>query len=131
MLDGSGWGGEGKGVESEHVTRNSPLTISEYDTSFLLWQDKLGRLLSAQTAKLSEAITAASQKVLNANTKYAVDHLKGFEQEGKYAAATIQQAQQQLQQVEAAVLAVRCEDPALCSDICRNIYGICPVPDND
>ena len=70
-------------------------------------QDKLGRDMTAQTAKLAEAITAASQKVLDANIKYAVDHLKGFEQEGKYAAATIQQAQQQLQQVETAVVAVR------------------------
>lgn len=73
----------------------------------LLLQDKLGRDLTAQTAKLSELIAAASQKVLDANTKYAEDHLKGFEQEGKYAAATIQQAQQQLRQVEDAVLAVR------------------------
>ena len=103
-LDELGWGGEG--VESEIGTGNSPLTNSRYDKLLLLRQDKLGRDLTAQTAKLSEAITAASQKVLDANTKYAVDHLKGFEQ-GKYAAATIQQAQQQLQQVEAAVLAVR------------------------
>ena len=104
-----GQSGEGEKVESERVTGNSLLTISKCDTtsSLLLFQDKLGRDLTAQTAKLSEAISIASQRVLDANTKYAVDHLKSFEQEGKYAAATIQQAQQQLQQVEGAVLAVR------------------------
>ena len=70
-------------------------------------QDKLGRDVTAQTAKLAETVGAASQKVLDANTKYAADPLKGFEQEGKYADATIQQAQQQMRQVEAAVEAVR------------------------
>lgn len=70
-------------------------------------QDKLGRNLAAQTAKLIETVTATSQKVLHLNVKFAQDHLKGFEQDGQYAAATIQQAQNQLQQVEAAVRAIR------------------------
>lgn len=77
-------------------------------------QDKLGRDVTAQTAKLAEAVSAASQKVLDANTKYAADQLKGFEQGGRYADATIQQAQQQMQQVEAAVVAVRLASSALC-----------------
>ena len=67
----------------------------------------MGRDVTAQAAKLAETVGAASQKVLEANTKYAADHLTGFDQEGKYAIATIQQAQQQMQQVEAAVVAVR------------------------
>ena len=70
-------------------------------------QEKLGRDLAAQTVKLTETVTASSQKVLDLNTKFAEDHLKGFEQGGKYAVATVQQAQQQLQQVETAVMTVR------------------------
>ena len=70
-------------------------------------QDKLGRDLTAQAAKLTETVTATSQKVLDSNLRFAQGRLLGFEQEGKYAAATIEQAQQQLQQVEAAVVAVR------------------------
>ncbi len=70
-------------------------------------QEKLGRDLAAQTVRLTETATASSQKVLDLNTKFAEDHLKGFEQGGKYAAATVQQAQQPLQQVETAVVTVR------------------------
>ena len=70
-------------------------------------QDKVGRDLAAQTAKLTETATSTSQKLLDLNAKFAEEHLKGFEQDGKYATATIQQAQQQLQLVETAVLNVR------------------------
>jgi len=56
---------------------------------------------------VTETVTASSQNVLDLNTKFAEDHLKGFEQGGKYASATVQQAQRQLQQVETAVLTVR------------------------
>ena len=70
-------------------------------------QEKLGRDLTTQTSKLSELIAASSQRVLDLNTKFMQDHLIAFEQGGKHAPATIQQAQQQLQQVEAAVIAVR------------------------
>ena len=70
-------------------------------------QDKLGRDLVMQTSKLTETATNTSQKVLNLNAKFVEEHLRGFEQGGKYAPATIQQAQQQLQQVETAVMTTR------------------------
>ncbi|DBB04647.1 TPA: hypothetical protein ACH3X1_012711 [Trebouxia sp. C0004] len=71
------------------------------------FKEKLGRDLAAQMVRLAETVTASSQKVLDLNTKFAEDHLKGFEQGGKYAAATVQQAQEQLQQVETAVVTIR------------------------
>ena len=70
-------------------------------------QEKLGRDLTAQMVRLTETVTTSSQKVLDLNTKFAQDHSQGFEQRGKYAAATVQQAQQQLQEVESAVMTVR------------------------
>lgn len=70
-------------------------------------QEKLGRDLAAQTVRLIETVTGSSQKVLDLNTKFAEDHSKGFEQGGKYASATVQTAQQQLQQVESAVMTIR------------------------
>ncbi len=70
-------------------------------------QEKLGRDLTAQMVRLNETVTTSSQKVLDLNTKFAEDHSKGFKQGGKYAAATVQQAQQQLQEVESAVMTVR------------------------
>ena len=69
-------------------------------------QEKLGRDLTAQMVRLNETVTTSSQKVLDLNTKFAEDHSKGL-QGGKYAAATVQQAQQQLQEVESAVMTVR------------------------
>lgn len=92
-------------AELEAASHFNPLV--GVNSRHLPLQDKLGRDVAAQTAKLAESVGSSSQKVLDANTKYAADHLKGFEQEGKYAAATIQQARQQMQQVEAAVVAVR------------------------
>ena len=70
-------------------------------------QDKLGRDLAAQTVKLTDTATGTNQRVLDLNTKFAEDHLKSFDLGGAYAAATIQQAQLQLQQVESAVVQVR------------------------
>lgn len=70
-------------------------------------QDKLGRDLTAQTIKLTDTATVSSQRVLDLNTKFAEEHLKSFDLRGAYAAATIQQAQLQLQQVETAVVQVR------------------------
>ena len=78
-------------------------------------QDKLGRDLAAQTGMLTDTISASCQKVLDGNARFSEQHLKGFEQRGQYAVATIQQAQQQLQQVEAAVTSIRYETSAIAS----------------
>lgn len=93
-------------------------------------QEKLERDLIAQITKLSEVVNASSQRVLDLNTKFMQDHLKAFEEGGKYAPATIQQAQQQLQQVEAAVVGIRWAAVSMCTynadhELQLEMYPIC------
>lgn len=63
--------------------------------------------MDAQAAKLSDQAPATIQKLLDADIKFASDHLVGFDQGGHCAEATMQAARQQLLQADTAITAAR------------------------
>ena len=70
-------------------------------------QTKVGKDLAAQAARLSQQATATIQKLLDNDTKFASEHLKGVDQGGSYAEASVLAARGQLLQADTAIAAAR------------------------
>lgn len=70
-------------------------------------QVKTGKDMDAQAAKLSEQATSTIQKLLDNDARFASDNLKGVDQGGNYAVASMQAATQQLLQADNAITAAR------------------------